>query len=391
MATERIRLIIQQPSLAKYRLPVFRELVQYPDIDFKLLYGARWDLPNVEPQEFKAEPVYLWHKYWGRQQIFWHSAQWKSATPKVADVLILTWNARYLSLVPTLLKARARGVPTILWGHGYSKSEKWIGEKMRQSIAKLATALLFYNHTAAKDWASAGFDPKSIFVALNSLDQEPIRRARIDWQRDPMRLAAFRQEHQIGPGPNFLFVSRLHSTNRCDLLVEAAKRLESEFPHLQVFIIGKGEDEERRLRARADVLGVQKRIRFLGPIYEEDELAPWFLSSQAFCYPENIGLSLLHAFGYGLPVVTSDNIAGQNPEIEALRNGENSLLYKDGDVDALVVALRTIFTDKQLATRLSQEALRTVEDDFTIQNMVAGMVAAVRYCAEKKQGKLTQS
>lgn len=380
-----VRLIIQQPSLAKYRVPVFRELVTHQDINFKLLYGSRRDLPNVEPQGFNAEPVYLWHKYLGSQQIFWHSAQWKSASPKVADVLMLTWNARYLSLVPTLLKARAQGVPTILWGHGYSKSEKWISKKVRYSIAKLATALLFYNHKIAQEWISAGFDPKSVFVALNSLDQEPIRRARIEWQQDPARLAAFQQERHIGPGPNILFVSRLHPTNRCDLLVEAAKLLENEFPHLQVFIIGKGEDEERRIRARADSLGVQKRIRFLGPIYEESELAPWFLSSQVFCYPENIGLSLLHAFGYGLPVVTSDNLAGQNPEIEALRNGENSLLYKDGSVNALVEALRTIFTNRSLTGHLSKESLRTVEEDFTIQNMVAGMAAAVRYCAEKQQ------
>jgi glycosyltransferase involved in cell wall biosynthesis len=391
MPTDRIRLIIQQPSLAKYRVPVFRELATCPDIDFKLLYGSRRDLPNVKPEGFNAEPAYLWHKYFGSQQIFWHSAQWQSASPKVADVLMLTWNPRYLSLLPSLRRGRRNGVGTILWGHGYSKQESSISKKIRFAIARMATALLFYNHAAAEEFVAAGFDPESIFVALNSLDQEPIRRARIEWQQDPGRLAAFQQEHQIGPGPNILFVSRLHPTNRCDLLVEAAKRLEVEFPRLQVFIIGKGVDEEHRIRARVDALGVQKRIRFLGPIYDEAELATWFLSSQVFCYPENIGLSLLHAFGYGLPVVTSNNLAGQNPEIEALRDGENSLLYKDGDVDALVGALRTIFTDEGLATRLSKEALRTVEEDFTIQNMVAGMAAAVRYCAEKKQGKLTQS
>ena len=40
----------------------------------------------------------------------------------------------------------------------------------------------------------------------------------------------------------------------------------------------------------------------LGSIYDEIELAPWFLTADAFVYPENIGLSILHAFGYGLPV-----------------------------------------------------------------------------------------
>jgi glycosyltransferase involved in cell wall biosynthesis len=378
------RLIIQQPSLAKYRVPVFRELARYPDIDFKLLYGSRRDLPNAEPDGFDAEPISLWHKRLGSQQIFWHSAQWNSASPRATDVLMLTWNPRYLSLVPTLLKARAKGVPTILWGHGYSKSEKAISKKLRFAIAKMATALLFYNHTAAQEFVNAGFDPESIFVALNSLHQEPIRQARLAWQQNPARLAAFEREHHLGPGPHILFVSRLHAANRLDLLVEAVKLLESEFPHLEVFVIGKGEDEERRIRAQVNSLGLANRFRFLGPIYDEVGLAPWFLSSQVFCYPANIGLSLLHAFGYGLPVVTSDNLATQNPEIEALRSGENSLLYRDRDVTALASALRTMMTDSELAARLSKEAVRTIEEDFTIKNMVAGMANAVRYCAARQ-------
>jgi hypothetical protein len=50
----------------------------------------------------------------------------------------------------------------------------------------------------------------------------------------------------------------------------------------------------------------------------------------------------------------------------------------------LASALCTVFTNKELAARLSKEALRTVEEDFTIKNMVAGMAAAVRYCAKKQ-------
>ena len=36
------------------------------------------------------------------------------------------------------------------------------------------------------------------------------------------------------------------------------------------------------------------------------------------CYPVNIGLSLLHAFGFGLPVVTGNDIGSHNPGIETL-------------------------------------------------------------------------
>jgi glycosyltransferase involved in cell wall biosynthesis len=376
-----IRLIIQQPSLAKYRQPVFRALSNYPDIDLKLLYGSRPDLPNVEAEGFHAEPVYLWQKRFRGQQIFWHSAQWNSASRELADVLILTWNPRYVSLVPTLLKARTKGIPTILWGHGYSKNENSVRRRIRLATTRLATALLFYNQTAADQYIREGRDPSTVFVARNSLDQTPIREARLAWQQDPARLANFREENRIGSGPNFLFVSRFDPLNRLDMLIRAAAEMAPDFPHVQVLIVGKGEDEEHKLKALAQSLGISERVRFIGAIYDEMQLAPWFLSSDVFCYPANIGLSLLHAFGYGLPVVTSDDLASQNPEIEALKPGQNGLLYEHGSVPALVQALRTIVTDRELAARMSAEAIRTVEEEFSLRNMVEGMAAAVRYCA----------
>ncbi|MDZ4657287.1 MAG: glycosyltransferase family 4 protein [Bythopirellula sp.] len=381
--TPPIRLIIQQPSLAKYRVPVFRELAKCPDIDLKLLYGARPDLPNVEADGFKAEPVYLWQQKIRGQQVFWHSAQWNSASRKQADVLILTWNPRYTSLVPTLLKAKAMGVRTILWGHGYSKTESTVRKKIRYSVAKLATSLMFYNQRAEQSYLDAGWDPQSIFVARNSLDQAPIQTAKVAWQQSSEKLEQFRREQNLGPGPHILFVSRLDPDNRLDLLVEAVAKLSAEFPHLQVNIVGKGAAEQERLQVLAGERGVGAHFRFVGPIYEELALAPWFLTANVFCYPANIGLSVLHAFGYGLPVVTSDDLSGQNPEIEALKPGENGLFYRHEDAGALADCLRSIILNPDVAQRMSAEAVRTVTEEFSLPHMVGQMAAAVRYCAAK--------
>ena len=140
-----IRLIIQQPTLAKYRVPVFRELAHRDQIALKLVYGSRTDLPNAEAEGFDAETAPLhWYQIAGRS-LFWHTSQWRYATRRTTDVLLLTWNVRYLSLLPALLRAKAHGLPTILWGHGYSKQEQAWRAKTRSRVARLATALLFYN------------------------------------------------------------------------------------------------------------------------------------------------------------------------------------------------------------------------------------------------------
>ena len=58
------------------------------------------------------------------------------------------------------------------------------------------------------------------------------------------------------------------------------------------------------LQSIAEELDVEQYVRWLGSIYDEAQLAPWFLTADAFVYPGAIGLSVLHAMGYGLPVVT---------------------------------------------------------------------------------------
>jgi glycosyltransferase involved in cell wall biosynthesis len=274
-------------------------------------------------------------------------------------------------------------VRTILWGHGYSKSENAVRRKVRDSVASLATALMFYNQTAANSYIEDGWNPASIFVARNSLDQEPINRAKQEWLSSPGKLNEFRTEQNFGPGPHILFVSRLETANRLDVLVEAIVQLRSDFPHIQVNVVGKGAAEQARIEALAISRGVSSHFRFVGPIYDELAVAPWFLASDVFCYPANIGLSILHAFGYGLSVVTSDDLGGQNPEIEALKPGQNGLLYRHGDPAALAGSLRTIFLDKELANQMSQEAVRTVEGEFSLSGMVNEMAKAVRYCANK--------
>ena len=220
-------------------------------------------------------------------------------------------------------------------------------------------------------------------MAFNCLDQAPIQEARRHWLANPEGLADFRRRHNLNHGenhPTLLFVSRLEAANRLDLLLEAAAMLRGDYPKIQIVIIGKGEAEPE-LRAQSQALGLSEQVYFPGAIYDEVQLAPWFLSADVFCYPVNIGLSLLHAFGYGLPVVTSDRLQSQGPEIEALRPEENGLLYAHDNATALSLALRRLITDRALNQRLSEHALRTATEEFTLEHMVDGMEAAVRYCA----------
>jgi glycosyltransferase involved in cell wall biosynthesis len=255
-----------------------------------------------------------------------------------------------------MLKARTAGLPVVLWGHGYSKGADNRRRGSRRKIARYADALVFYDPTTRDAYAADGWAAEKLFVAINSLDNSDIEVARQEWLSNPEELARFRQTHGLADGPVVLFVSRLQPANRVDLLVQATGQLARENPALKTVIIGNGDAEKARLRALAHSAGAADNVIFVDGIYDEQKLAPWFLSADVFCYPANIGLSLIHAFWYGLPVVTSDNLAIQNPEIVALESGVNGLTYEHGSVPALAAAIEKIVADGQLRTSMSNAA-----------------------------------
>jgi glycosyltransferase involved in cell wall biosynthesis len=107
-------------------------------------------------------------------------------------------------------------------------------------------------------------------------------------------------------------------------------------------------------------------------------LAPWMLSASIFAYATNIGLSIMHAFGYGLPLVSSDDLRAQGPEVEALRAGENCLLYRALDANDFAAKCQKLLTDHKLRAACGAAGRRAVLQKYTIGNMVQGFLDATR-------------
>jgi glycosyltransferase involved in cell wall biosynthesis len=367
-----IRLRIQQPALPAYRVPLFSRLANC-GFEVQVLFGRLPDIANARPPS--GAP---WAKYVPlrvvvsicRHELFWHGAQCVAIAN--SDVAVLNWNLNALSLVPALLIARWNGVRTILWGHGYSRQDSRVRRQLRLASAKLADALLFYTHASA-DLYKHVVPSSRVFVAENALDQAPIEAARD--RLSATERAAFAKANDVDPSCTVLFVSRLLSDNHVNELIDAVAFLRDEFPSLRCVIIGAGEAESV-LRSAAAAKRVSDRVRFLGAIYDEDVLAHWFGVATAFCYPANVGLSLLHSFHYGVPVITADDWRLHNPEFSYLEPGVNGLVYRSGDLDALAVALRAILESGSLRDRLAAGAARTAKR-LTLESMTEQFVAAV--------------
>jgi glycosyltransferase involved in cell wall biosynthesis len=234
--------------------------------------------------------------------------------------------------------------------------------------------LLVYTDAEADSLHARGFT-QDVTGLNNGLDQRAVERAAGAWPA--ARLDAWQQEQGIAGHTPILSVARLAAKNRFDLVVRALPALIGHFPGLLWCVVGGGA-EEANLRALAASLGVGDHIRWVGPEYAEERLAPWFLSSHFLVFPGSIGLSLLHAFGYGLPVVTHANAANQGPEFAALAHGINGLTFPEGNLATLTDCMALLLSQPEAAQQMGRNGLEVARTRYNVDVMVERFSAALR-------------
>jgi glycosyltransferase involved in cell wall biosynthesis len=387
-----LRVAIVQPTLAHYRVPVFDLLVRQTGIRLTVLCDRHpsGSLQSAEPApSFRCEHSPMQ----SRGPFVSHPAMLEACQGDRFDAVVLTWNIRLLQLVPALLAARQSGKASVLWGHGYSKSDSRLRRMLRDAVVTMPDSVLLYGFRERERLIAAGWDPRRIFVAPNAIDQQPIRQAAAAWLSDPAKLDRWRREQRVEAGSLVVFISRVEPDKHVDALVRAFARVLDRSPDARLAVIGGG-SALGEVRDLARTLGISGSVTFTGPLYAEEDVAPWCLSAACMAYPEAIGLSIQHAFGYGLPVVTGDDIPSHNPEIEALIPGINGILFRHRDDRSMADAITALLKDHHGRERWRTAALATVTepDGFSIDRMVAGFREAIamavgRHTAQGSQGR----
>jgi glycosyltransferase involved in cell wall biosynthesis len=369
------RVCLLQPVVPLYRVPVFEALARVPGIELEVWADLRRPLGSIAGVR-ESDTFTLRHaSYSVRAGVVLQPSAIR-AVRSGFDVVIMTDNVRS----PAMFAALAlRKCPVILWGHGFGTHHDRLGHRLRLLSFGAADAGLFYGAAGRQRFIDAGLDRVRLFVAPNAIDQAPIERARAEWH-DPARLDAFRRKVGLGAGPLLLYLARLEPEKLPHLAVDALLQLRQRHPGVQLALIGGGRERESLLeRARRE--GLESHVHLPGALYEESAIAPWAMSASLLIHPGAIGLSILHAFGYGLPVITSNNQTIQMPEFECLKPGQNGLTYRHGDLRDLVMCCDRVLTDPMLHERISRGAMETVRppDGRTVDGMVRGFLEAVRY------------
>jgi glycosyltransferase involved in cell wall biosynthesis len=289
------------------------------------------------------------------------------------DVVVVCGDVRQLSSLWIALKAKCLGIAVVWWGHHWTATSRKLAVKLRLSVAKaLSSVFLVYTRTGIGYLVRHGFRRDRVFATGNTIDQEPIKAARSAWS--PERVARFQREQGIDGKNVLLCCSALRPKVRLDLAIKA---LNSEaLADVVLAVIGEG-SEKVAYRNLSEELNVADRIRWIGATRDQMVMAPWFLSAKAFVYPGSIGLSILHSFSYGLPVVTHGNEKHQMPEFEVMEDGKTGLCFEEGNVADLERKVSQLLSDEPKRLEMSEWCQKLALEDYSMLRMVANYCDAL--------------
>jgi glycosyltransferase involved in cell wall biosynthesis len=155
-------------------------------------------------------------------------------------------------------------------------------------------------------------------------------------------------------GPMLAFAGRITRQKSLGVALDALARVED----VSLLIAGDGPDLPD-VRRGVTELGLDGRVRFLGPL-ERDEVLALFRAADASVITsswENFPHTVVEALAVGTPVIATS--VGGVPEL--VHDGENGLLVPAGDTESLVVAIRRVLDEPELRERLAERAAPSIE------------------------------
>lgn len=288
------------------------------------------------------------------------------------DVIVIEGNIRKLTFLMLAREARKKGIGVVWWGLHQMPGQRKFSENLRAwAMKRFADSILFYNKTGIEWMKNRGGNITHVFAVGNAIDQDPIKKELAIWT--PEMLSEFQAKNGIENKRVILACSRLSDKVRLHEAIIAMA--DGAMPEdVELAIIGDGPLGDS-LKALTKEKGVNDRVRFLGAMFDQHDMAPWFLSAKLFVYPGPVGLGILHALSYGLPAILNDT--HNSTEAESFENGKTGRMFKEFDAKSLAVTIAGLLDDEGARAAMGKYAQERVFKYYTMAAMVNNWCEAI--------------
>lgn len=341
-----MKLVVYQEELPPYRIPFFNELYCKLNKNFELhipLKGCNYnDMSLNLPYVLRKGRLY--------QSVLGLNFHLFAKFPNLdtSDSILILGNLRSVHSILLFIYSKVFTNSNVLWwGHVKVGYQFFIIRFIRNLFYRFSDFIVLYSD---RDYEILirelpHLDGK-IIILNNGLDQSLIDR--------------YRQPYDFRiRGKNILFMGRNTIKSEFRLLYASFKDLPSSYT---LHVIGVDQDEMD--------LDFLPNVKFYGEIYDEERISYIVNKCAVFVYPGSVGLSLIHALSYGIPILVYSDINYHMPEISSSfePNLPVGLFFNDKSVNTLSKHILRIMSSADLNI-WSQNALKITKTKYNVSTM----------------------
>ena len=352
-------LVISHSSVVGSYQSKLHRLAGYPGIQVMLLIPPQWKeggrVVKAETQRYQNIKTISLPVFFGEvasihfYNPFLLKKIVKSFAPDIVYVEEEPWSFAALQL---LLLSRRNNMKFIFftWENLW-RQYNMISERVLSYVLRYANGAVAGNEEAKEILRKRGFSrPVSVFPQYG-IDPEVFQQR----QNIPHEISALQK-------PLVAYVGRLVHEKNIDILLHAVARIHKE---IQLLIIGDG-PEKGHLIALTHRLAIQARVKFINAVPYDD--VPRYLNALDIVvlssmttpgWKEQFGRILVEAMACGVAVIGSDS--GSIPWVI----GDAGLIFKEGEVESLVIQLETLLHNDDQRKALGEKGRKRAQQCFT--------------------------
>lgn len=373
-------ILLFQRILPSYRIPVFKKLHQNFNIIPCYSDAARRSSIQTRDDIIGFPAIKLNRIYYRKSD----TSVVQNPIPVLIRyrprIIICESALSYLTLWILLILKPFFRYKIVLWGHGikYKEMDRPFRSRRSKILLKLfnvSDGVLLYSEKRSEVLKGFIKDSSKVFVARNTLDTDKLfeiynmldQRGRVKIKEELGYLSEF----------NLIYIGRLLRNKGLKEMIEAFKKLPEELD-ISLHIVGDGPEKGNLAR---QIAGFPK-IKLYGAIYDPEQTGRMIFASDLMVMPGYVGLSVIHAFAFGCPVITfnSDGRSGplHSPEVEYIIDNYNGV-FVENSVESLANEIERIIRDRSKLKEMSQNALETAINRASIHKMLSGFKNVIEY------------
>lgn len=382
--TKTIKVAISQRIIPHYRVPVFRLLGSFENIDLTVFYGAGFksgsQVNSNNISGFNHKKLFTINLsysgiYKSKQLRVWHPSLFFHLIYGNFDVVIVEPSTNFYNDLFAFAYCKIFRKKFIWYESGsVPKDQRPLFRKLIDPIISIfirkSDAFITYNSFADNSLIRDFKIPiNKIFRAQNTLDISSIEQEIPFYSQHVEKL---KTDLNIKDCFVALYIGGIEKRKKIELLIKAVTQVNNKIK-CKVLIVGDGPDQNEIINSLSDE---EKNITvFAGKHINDSTL--YILASDVVILPSSGGLSVLQAFACSKPFIGSEDIEHGGIK-DYVDHGKNGYLFEEDNQSELANYINILASSSELYQSFSNNA-KTKSKSLTIQNMVSGIYNSIIY------------